>query len=999
MVLSLLVGACTATDRDATPPAPSGTEGADVGDPVDQIDSTGNVLPDPSSFPDLQLALVWHQHQPQYPVIDGTISRPWVRLHASKDYLDMVDLVGDYPDIRLTVNLSPVLMDQLVNLEAGANDRYEAIASIPAQDLTSEDRSFIVERFFDINGKILELSPRFEELREIRDTGGNFSDGDITDLVTLFHLFWIDPELRAQNRRTSELAEQDRNFSHQDTLDVLAFIDELAAAVLPAHRTAWESGQVEIITSPLSHPILPLVFDSDSALEGDPSGLLPREAFQEPADALEHVQSGLVRTEELLGQTPRGMWPAEGAVSQAVMPVFAEAGVDWIATGEDVLARSLGIGTFDRNEKNVVIEAQQLYRPYSVETESGAVGMFFRDNRISDLIAFDYSESNPTNAATDFINQLDNLRAQLALQGVTTEDAPVVTVVMDGENAWEHYPNDGRDFLNQLYSQLSATDWLQTTTPSRYLAENPGSVGELTNVAAASWFSPDFATWIGEPEEARAWELLALARRDLAAAERQGVSAQRLDTARQAMLAAQGSDWFWWYGSDQDSGDDAYFDAAYRELLGQVYDSLGQARPVWVSVPIVPDPRLVPAVSNGEPQSISIDGNPSDWDTATTFDFTGSGDLVSTLKTSVNANVFAMLLDGEFDRGAEIYLQMPNPDPETAAQTRQTSIDGKPLGIDATHLIRWSTSEGACLAGELPPSDQIGIYPQSCTAVDSAESEAGLEMAVALAQLGTVGVGDAILVRIQAGATLSPTGGPVIVPVPDIQGFETVIAVNDMIGDDTGPGSYSYPTDDVFLPGSFDLVKFEAGTSGTDLVFSFQIDSELRNPWNSPVGLALQSFDVYFDVDPGRGTGRNDLVDGRNASLPPGNGWEAAILVEGWDRAVATSQRDGSYVEASDGLIVSVLVEKGLVTVRVPAANLPPALDLQTAGIAVALLGQEEFSAEDVRRVRDIEPSPQQWRFGGGNSVDGDTRIIDALSDRSGSQQALAEGTLVMARP
>ncbi len=1005
IALWLVAAACTGSDSGNSqfPPATPTTTLAEGSGEVDQIDAEGQVVIPEEDKPDLELALIWHQHQPGYPVIDGTVSRPWVRLHASKDYVDMATLVEEFPELRLTINLTPVLLDQLVDLEEGANDIYEVVARTPIEQLSPDQRRFVVNRFFDINPQIIDRSGRYNNLRALRDTGGDFSDQDLRDLRTLFHLGWTDPEIVEADPTLRQLRADDGGYTDADTIAVLDAIDALVAEVIPTHAQLWDSGQIEVITTPLAHPILPLIADTDLARVGDPAAILPRETFREYPDAQLHVERGLARANELLGQTPNGMWPGEGAVAQAIMPIFAENNVTWVATGEDVLAQSLNNGGFARDSKDTVVDADVLYRPYKVETRQGDVTMFFRDLRMSDLIGFEYSGLGADAAADDLMARLDDIRSQLARKGVdaNSDRTPLVTLIIDGENAWENYPNDGRDFLRAMYDRFTSTDWLTTTTPSAYLRDHPDDVAELDEVFPAAWFSPNFAPWIGEQEEARAWELLGLARQDLRTAERRGTaSADQLAVATDLMLAAEGSDWFWWYGADQDSGDDRYFDDAYRELLGQLYDALGQERPRWTSVPIIPDPRVVPVSSTGEPVSVTIDGNPADFEDATTFDFTADNDVISTLAVAVDTDRVGLLFEGGYNDGMDVYLGTPR-----GTSRRGTTIDDRfVLGFDATHLIRWSERDGACISSNLAPESVVDTYPRVCEPIESALSASGLEMAVPTSVLGALTAGDRLQVRIQTGSSLSPSAGPAEAPIPDIAGFDALREIADPENDDYGPGSYRYPTDPVFGPGSYDLLEVLAGVSGDgpdgDYVFSFLFDAPVLNPWSSPVGLSVQSIDLYLDYDPGAGTGRQDLLDGRNAELPGDSGWEVALAIEGWDRAVAVPNSDGTYAEIDAGMIISVLPEQGLVTARVPKASIPDGLDLTTAGIGVAVMSQEGFPSPGVRRVRDVETDAAQWSIGGGDSAAGDTRVLDALFPDGGAQETdLARNLLPIVTP
>ncbi|MEN8238511.1 MAG: glycoside hydrolase family 57 protein, partial [Actinomycetota bacterium] len=614
LAVGLLVGACsprgsepgtTATTGDSATTT-STTAAAQVAEPLD-----------PDGF---YLNLIWHQHQPLYPTdASGVVTRPWVRLHAAKDYYDMVETVGRYTNIRVTFNLTPVLLLQLEDIVDGTRDSYWVHTEIPAEDLTDAQRQFVVDRFFDVNPKIIDRFPRYQELRDIRDGSGDFGDADITDLQVLFNLAWTDPDFLAEDPLKS-LVDQGRGFAEGDKAVVLAEHLEIVGNVVEIHRDLWDKGQIEVATTPLAHPILPLIADTDQALVGDPSAIMPLERFREVSDAVSQVTMGLDEAERILGRRPEGMWPGEGSVSQLVTPIFAGDGVTWVATGEHVLGETLGLGSFTRDSSGTVEAADVLYRPYAAQhARQPQLPMFFRDNELADLIGFEYSGMSGGAAADDFMGRLSDIKEKLDSQGVT--GPRVVTIVVDGENAWEHYDNDGKDFLNALYTNLSEADWVTTVTPSQIVDAFTDSIEPLPEVFPASWFQPNFATWIGETEEARAWDYLFEARADLKKAERDGIDDAVYADAFASMMFAEGSDWFWWYGSDQDSGDDGYFDVAYRELIGQVYDALGEGRPGYVRVPIIPEPATEPDRSPDGLITIDVDTpDAPEWDTAGLFD-------------------------------------------------------------------------------------------------------------------------------------------------------------------------------------------------------------------------------------------------------------------------------------------------------------------------------------------------------------------------------------------
>ena len=666
------------------------------------------------------------------------------------------------------------------------------------------------------------------------------------------------------------------------------------------------------------------------------------------------------------------MWPGEGAVAQLVMSLFSKNGVQWVATGEDVLGQSLDIGSFTRDADDVVAEADILYRPWEATlSRNPPVPTFFRDNLLSDLIGFEYSGMGAEAAADDFMARLEDIADRLDELGYDNPNLPpVVSVVLDGENAWESYDNDGKDFLRALYTRISDAEWVETITPSGYL-ERFGEPEPLEEVFPASWFQPNFSTWIGEEEEATAWEYLAEVRDDLATAETDGTSSpEELEDAYEAMLFAEGSDWFWWYGSDQESGDDEYFDTAFRALLGEVYLALGQETPDFVAVPIIAEE---PIAAEGQPAGLltaTIDGEQEEeWDQSGAY-------LVdqSVLRWGFDQETLSLLLDVPSTGGFEIYLGAPSGD--KVAMT----FDGVPLGFGATSVILWD-GEAASLC---PPG---GVrHPEVCTEVPSAIGEV-IEIAVPLDD--TVESGDVILAKLvdpSAGPRPLPQAGPMGLQVPDISDVAVALSIEDPTGDDHGPGSYVYPTDPVFSPGSYDLTGFELGVEGDEVVVTFDVAAPIQNPWGSPSGLSVQTFDLYVDTDPGEGTGSRMLLPGRNAALPEGNGWEQALTIEGWEPAMYLAGTDGAIEETRPSFEVTVFSEDGRVVARLPRELFPEG-DPTTWSYAVALLSQEGFPSPGVRRVRDVAAEASQYRIGGGAGGVNDTRILDVAAPEGGAQE------------
>ncbi len=395
----VLVGACGG-------PAPAPLASPTAPPPVEEptaLPSTQAAAPSETTPVDtpgeepIYLAIIWHQHQPVYfkNPDSGVYIRPWVRVHATKDYVDMATTLAVYPDVHATFNLTPSLIRQLDDLGSGAKDEYWVHAEIPAQNLTSGQKQFILDRFFDTNSKIINRFPRYRELFELRNSAEDpleaYSTQDYRDLQILFNLAWTDPDwLELDPLRA--LVEKGQNFEEADKAILFGEHLRLIQEVIPIHRELQDAGQIEVTMTPFAHPILPLLVTTDLASVALPDIELPTEKFIYGQDAAAQVGLGVSLYEEHFGRPPRGMWPAEGSVAQEIVTMVAQNGIQWMASDEGVLASSLGLESFTRDAAEVVVDADLLYRPYYVEGSRGdPVAMVFRDVVISDKVGFTYS--------------------------------------------------------------------------------------------------------------------------------------------------------------------------------------------------------------------------------------------------------------------------------------------------------------------------------------------------------------------------------------------------------------------------------------------------------------------------------------------------------------------------------------------------------------------------------------------------------------------------------
>jgi alpha-amylase/alpha-mannosidase (GH57 family) len=547
----------------------------------------------------LDLVFCWHMHQPEYrDYATGEFREPWVYLHAIKDYADMAAHLERHPGVRAVVNFVPVLLDQLEDYaDQFATGRLRdpllrALAHDPATPLSPAQRQLIAERCFRANHeKMVQPYPAYGALHELYERLARqdrvaieyLSDQYFYDLVTWYHLVWTGETVRRGSELVARLMTQGAGFTFADRQGLLAALGGVLRDVVPRWARLASRARVELATSPHYHPLAPLLIDFASAREARPELPLPvspaypggtgRTAF--------HVRSALESHARRFGARPAGVWPSEGAVSDTLLGVLSAHGAKWTATGEAVLVQSLraaGVLAADR--------ARYLYRPYQVADRG--ITCFFRDDRLSDLIGFEYAKWNSHDAALHLVGELERIAAE-----GRADDPPLVSIILDGENCWEYFPYNGFFFLDELYSKLEAHAGIRTCTYAEVLGDHGESgraraqSGTLPRVLAGSWVHGDFTTWIGAPAKNHAWDLLVAAKASFDRVVDGGrLAGERREAAFRQLAACEGSDWFWWLGDYNPAHAVASFDALYRENLRRLYQLLDLAAPATLDEPI-----------------------------------------------------------------------------------------------------------------------------------------------------------------------------------------------------------------------------------------------------------------------------------------------------------------------------------------------------------------------------------------------------------------------------
>ena len=609
----------------------------------------------------LYLNIIWHQHQPLYldPAKDQ-LQGPWVRTHGTKDYYDMAALIGKYPKIHCTVNLTSSLLYQLddyyvqrlkpfVNVKnnsidskrflemySGKTDPWIDLALKPAAEFTGDDLALLLSNpwnAFGISGVMINRFPEYKALKEkyLQTGASSLSQQERREIKFWFYLAYFDPDFFEQSVKLANGYTVDvrdlikkkpdgtyvlkKPVTENDCNRIIAETYKILSAIIPIHRQLMyhqdtHKGQIEIITTPFYHPILPLIYDSDLEKICQPNDPAPSR-FHFPQDADAQVEKAIAYYVYQFGTPPSGMWPAEGSVANDILPVFSKHNINWIATDEKNLTRSKPI-------------SQPKYYPYFLKNDSSTNGVVvvFRDTELSDKIGFTYQNYHGEDAADDFIKSVLKYAPQ---EGETDR---LLTVILDGENAWENYryDNDGKIFLNALYTKLSKlyeSNIVRTVTVTEYLNGNPErnipehpvvSIPTLQWLWPGSWINANYDTWIGEKEENQAWEYLLAARNDLeqsgvkapdpkAPAPKKGSASWFAYKAWESMYAAEGSDWFWWYSDNQTApGGDKPFDLAFITLIKNVYNyalQTGASMPQREFLPIIKDEAVNSNQSQG----------------------------------------------------------------------------------------------------------------------------------------------------------------------------------------------------------------------------------------------------------------------------------------------------------------------------------------------------------------------------------------------------------------
>ncbi|HTJ97017.1 MAG TPA: glycoside hydrolase family 57 protein [Rhodocyclaceae bacterium] len=553
----------------------------------------------------IDLVFLWHMHQPDYrdhsrPGAPEFVL-PWVYLHAIKDYTDMAAHLERHPQVRAVINFVPVLAEQIEDYASqfarGIGDGkhfrdplLRLLATPEGVILSNEDKRFLLDACFLANhATMLDPFPDYQRLHtlfsSLSDPINNepvieyLSDAYFFDLVTWYHLAWSGEYERRNEKILQTLIGKGQNFTLEDRHALLEWIGRTLKNILPRYTALAKRGQIELSCTPQTHPLSPLLLDLRAGQETVPEAPAPS-APEYPGGAervRRHIVAAINSHTVRFGVVPTGMWPAEGAISTAFVRQMASEGVRWIASGEGVLHNSL-------NKAGMTV-SHPAWQPWKLDRAPGMT-MFFRDEHLSDLIGFEYGKWHSGEAAQHFVEQV-GATATMAPNAEQEGQKPMVAVILDGENAWEHYPYNGWYFFEELYTLLASSERIHTTTFAALLKERPAATATLPELTAGSWVYGTLSTWVGDTAKNHAWDLLAMAKATYDRVMVAGTltAGQRIEAENQLAIC-ESSDWFWWFGDYNPGPSVASFDQLYRRNLANLYRCLQLTPPATLDVPI-----------------------------------------------------------------------------------------------------------------------------------------------------------------------------------------------------------------------------------------------------------------------------------------------------------------------------------------------------------------------------------------------------------------------------
>ncbi len=503
------------------------------------------------------LNLCWHFHQPYYLQPEaGILESSIITFRVLYNYYPMALLLKK-TGARLTCNLTPSLILQIQKISNG-----EIVDGFQEMLVSETDDNDRIRVFLD------ELPPRIKERNDIlrflikRFQSGEISKSEIFDLKMWMHLSCVHPFLLSEERFFSELYEKGIGFSKKDRDMVVACEKKIFSGVLALFRELFESGSIEISTTPGYHPIMPLVCDAAVASTTKTSLKIPDIDFRYPDDVRQHINMGLNLASSIFGRNIDGIWPAEGSISNQVLDILGEFNIGWVGADQQILSESM------EEISSVIYTWKDLFV------------IFFRNHEFSDRIGFIYQSWDEANAAADIVKRIEEFSGN---------QEKILTIILDGENPWEWYRNEGKIFLNEFYLRALSNSNIKMITFSEAKNLNFNRKA-LSSIPAGSWMGLHFDNWIGKPDANRLWQILADARKTV---QQYAGNSPLYESLMKLILMAECSDFFWWMSVPADKKTRAKFYSLFQLILSDIYKKAGLAVPenIMEEMPVSEIPR------------------------------------------------------------------------------------------------------------------------------------------------------------------------------------------------------------------------------------------------------------------------------------------------------------------------------------------------------------------------------------------------------------------------
>ena len=1019
----------------------------------------------------INLAIILHMHQPYYKNIEtGFYELPWVRVHGSHEYIDSPGILGMYPGTNITYNVVPSLIEQLedyalpstmdLHLQLARSNWVtdsDGFATGYPTDLSEWDLSQMMFEYFRIQpwvygvdsghpdlGWMAPASQSYGDLRNGLDNGDSalvreyvpvpgdsrspksgliFHPQQLLDLTVLFHLFQNSGPLvrgeydylltnNAVSTDMQSIFEKQAPYTTNDLATVLDYQSQQMLNVMPLYSNLANTSQVELTTTPKYHPIMPLLAMPGWTYEDG----IPVEKTSWISDVEDQVSEGLDLFEGSTGIRPTGMWPSEQAVSQLVVPPMISNGIQWAVSDKQVLAQSVKAGGGSPSQASTI----DITTPWMVQSGQEELMMVFRETGLSDRISFTYGDMSVEDAVADFISQVEAKRQDIIDSGGDPEDQ-LLTVAADGEN-WLFMSgfgntDNGRAFLHAWFDALQDHPTIRTMTPGQYLDEKGADhLPRLQELGTGSWIQGDLRTWAGEEEETMGWHRLVAARDTYLRVLDEEPDHPGLPYARHALMAAQGSDWFWWYGADQDSGDDSQFDALFRTHLRTIYESLGEGLPPdlldlseFVATPTRDSSGLMQPLYDG----LDFEG---EWESSSKYDV-GSDPVVhgvTGLEIGYDTNDIHMKIEvdgidaflAQNTYGGtphiQIYIMDPNAVDNNVPRANFETYYGKEaLNMPTTKMLWFDfgqlRDDGRMTYNTFlsQGNEEWTLYEQGALGLVVADdvfevripwTTAGLEPNGFTRMSVVTSVYESRAAGQGQDTELAPSP-PVQVTMPDLESWVRILDMADPVGDETGDGDYAYPLAGDFHPGAglFDLEHVTIEQSAWNVRFTIKM-AEITNGWNMMWGWSHANIQVYVDSAPG---GKIDLLPGTYAQTSPDWGWESAVMLVGEAGPVYGVSHDSS-TRITTGIEANGNPETDTIVATVSKNILQG--DLASSRFLIVVGSQDGYGQG---KLRAVDEAPSTWTAGGGAAPNAENlekyhpTIWDVLLPESIDQQSM----------